>query len=427
MNYNFLKSIFSYTVLSFFEKGMNFALTFLLSYYLLPGEMGVLSLYLTIYVFLHPFINLYTNGANVLAWNQVREHYTGYFTSALLLNVLSFVFFTVVFFIFFSIFNVLKDIPFVLLILLPFVAYLDTIRLNFLAYAQVKGNVRRYGIINISAAAAGFIVTFVCLHFFKTGYSGRIIGLVAAGFIVVILCIYYLRKEKLLGVYNPKFAKDALMYGVPLIPHAIGAAIIDISDRFFIDYYVNKTELGLYSTAYTFTSVLALINVSFLTAWSPRMNELLQTNTLESKTRVAKTYIIFIAGFTIISAGFILLAPFVFRLLMDKSYNDAVKFLPWLTLYYFLQGFYFVFSSILFFTKKTKYFMWISLLNISLNLLLNYFLVTRIGAVGAAIASVASMAVFLLLVIYHSNRLLPMPWKHAFKTTNWSLKSLLAK
>src|SRR4051812_27021939 len=106
VNNNFLRSIFSYTILSFFEKGMNFALTFLLSYYLLPNEMGTLSLYLTIFIFLHPFINLFTNGANMLAWQQMNEHYKGYFTSALLLNIFSFIFFTFLFFIFFSIFNV---------------------------------------------------------------------------------------------------------------------------------------------------------------------------------------------------------------------------------------------------------------------------------------------------------------------------------
>ncbi|MFT3909282.1 MAG: polysaccharide biosynthesis C-terminal domain-containing protein [Ferruginibacter sp.] len=424
VNNNFLRSIFSYTILSFFEKGMNFALTFLLSYYLLPGDMGILSLYLTIYMFLHPFINLYTNGANMLAWQQMNEHYKGYFTSALLLNVFSFIFFTCLFFIFFSVFDILSYIPFILLLLMPFISYLETIKLNFLSHAQAKGNVRRFGIINITAAAVSFSVTFYCLHFLKTGYSGRIVGLIAGGLCVVMLCIYYLRKEKLLGIYNPKFAKDALKYGVPLIPHAIGAGIIDMSDRIFINYYVNKTELGLYSVAYTFTSVLTLISVSFLTAWSPRMNALLHENTFESKTKVAKTYIMFLATFVIISVVFILLSPFVFRLLMDKNYDSAVRFLPWITLYYFLQGFYFVFSSILFFTKKTKYFMWVSLLNIALNLVLNFVFVTRIGAVGAAIASVISMAVFTILIIILSNRLLPMPWKHAFRTMDWSLKSL---
>ena len=422
VNINFLRSVFSYTVLSFFEKGMNFALTFLLSYYLMPGEIGILSLYLTIYVFLHPFINLYTNGANMLAWQQMRDHYQGYFTSALVLNLVSFIFFTVLFFVFFSAFRLLKDIPFALLLLMPFVAYLDTVKLNFLAYAQAKGNIRRYGLINISAALVSLLITFYCLHYLKTGFSGRIIGLISGGVMVAIICGYYLQKEKLLGVYNPKFARDALKYGMPLIPHAIGLAIIDISDRFFINHFVNKTELGLYSTAYTFTSVLSLLCVSFLTAWSPQMNHLLHTNTLESKTRVAHTYIVFMGGLVLVTLLFLLFSPWVFTVLMDKSYADAVKFLPWLTTYYFLQGIYFVFSSILFYTKKTRYFMWVSLVNIVLNLLLNYFLVTSIGAVGAAIASVISMAVFLLLIILLSHQKLPIPWLHGLKTIRWPFK-----
>ncbi|MEO7523511.1 MAG: polysaccharide biosynthesis C-terminal domain-containing protein, partial [Ferruginibacter sp.] len=87
----------------------------------------------------------------------------------------------------------------------------------------------------------------------------------------------------------------------------------------------------------------------------------------------------------------------------------------------------FVFSSILFFTKKTKYFMLVSFLNIVLNLILNYVFVTTIGAVGAAIASVISMAVFTILIVILSNRLLPMPWKYAFKKMDWSLRSLWSK
>lgn len=421
INTGFIRSIFSYTILSFFEKGMNFALVFLLSYYLVPEEMGIISLYLTIYVFLHPFINLYTNGANMLAWQQQRENYKGYFTSGLFLNIISFLFFTALFLVGFSFFDILTEIPFLLLILMPFVAYLDTIKLNFLAYSQATENIRRFGIINISAAAVTFLVTFYCLHFLKTGYSGRIVGLISGGLFVAIIIAHYLRKENLIGGYSPKFAKDALKYGVPLIPHAIGLSIIDISDRFFINHYAGKSELGLYSVAYTFTSVLSLFSTSFLTAWSPRMNALLHENTVLSKIKVGKTYIVFFVGLVIVTLGFFLLSPFVFHFLLDKSYADAVKFLPWLTLYYFLQGGYFIFSSILFYTKKTKYFMWVSLLNIVLNIVLNYLLVPGLGAMGAAIATAISMAVFLIIITILSNRLLPIPWLRAIKALDWRL------
>jgi O-antigen/teichoic acid export membrane protein len=405
---------FSYTVLSFLEKGISFLLVFILSFYLLPEDMGKISLYLAVFAFAQPFVSLYTNSAVMLGWNYHKDHFADYFTSALVLNSLSFlvVFLISLAFILFA--KNIFDLPWYFLTI-SLVVYFESLKANLIAFFQVKQQIFLVGMILITSSVVLLGITFLGLQLLNLGFYARIAGMCLNGLIMVSISLYYISKEKLWGKFSPVFLKDALYYGLPLIPHALGILMIDLSDRLFIGKLSGEYELGLYSIAYTVTSVIGLINTSFFSSWNPHLYELLYEGSHTSKTKVAETYIYFIVGLVLLCLVSIVIVPFVFRFLINVRYIGALKFVPWLILYYFLHGIYMVFSSMLFFAKKTKYFMFISLVNILLSVVLNYLLINRYGSLGAAYATVISMFVFMILVLFLSNRIIALPWGTALR------------
>jgi len=82
--------------------------------------------------------------------------------------------------------------------------------------------------------------------------------------IIWIYKIGYLRFK-----FSTTYAKHALNYGIPLIPYALGLIIIDISDRFFIDYMLGTDAVGLYTVAVQVAAAFMLILSSTLMSWCP--------------------------------------------------------------------------------------------------------------------------------------------------------------
>jgi O-antigen/teichoic acid export membrane protein len=82
----------------------------------------------------------------------------------------------------------------------------------------------------------------------------------------------------------------------------------------------------------------------------------------------------------------------------------------WTALSYFFWGIYIIFSNIVLHAKRTGFLAWVSIINIMLNLALNYFLIMRYGAIGAAYATCFSFLAVTVIIVYKSNRLYPLPW-----------------
>ena len=96
---------------------------------------------------------------------------------------------------------------------------------------------------------------------------------------------------------------------------------------------------------------------------------------------------------------------------MDKRYIRATAYVFWIGLSYFFWGIYLIFSGFLFYAKKTAILGRLAILNVVLNLILNYFLIQWFGALGAAYATCISFFIIALVIVWKVYLLYPMPWR----------------
>ncbi len=129
-----------------------------------------------------------------------------------------------------------------------------------------------------------------------------------------------------------------------------------------------------------------------------------------NKTYIITACYVFMFGLLLCGIALTLFAPLLFDLIIGEAFSDGVQYVFWVAMAYVFLGFYKMFSGFLFYTKKNLILSYIAIFNVITNLLLNYFLILRYGAMGAAYATAISYFLFFIITAIISYRIYPMAW-----------------
>ncbi len=220
-------------------------------------------------------------------------------------------------------------------------------------------------------------------------YWGRILGLaIPYSFSAVLVTIYLLVKGR--TVFNKGYWGFCVSLCIPIVFHNLSNIVLNQSDRVMIQNMMGNSAAGVYSLAYSFGSVLSAIWTALNNSWVPFYYEYSRQKQYEKMMTKAKNYT---ELFTVLSLGFILLAPEVFRLFASTEYWNGMDLLP-----IFAIGFFFMFMysfpvNYEFYHKKTKLIAMGTIISAILNIILNFVLIMYMGILGAAIATALSYGV----------------------------------
>lgn len=385
---------------------------------LLPESVGVLSLITSTYSFLAPFILLSTSGAFFVEY--FKKEYTGefsnYFSNALILNFILFVFFLLVALCGLNTFANIVNCPKEWILAIPFLCYFDSVKASVLSVLQIKKNALLYSFFSLGYSVLNFSFSFLFVFKYGLDYQGRLSGIFIAGITIAFVSFFVFWKMNLLKFSISKnILKDIINYGFPILPHSIGLLILDVSDRYFINFFNGKYELGVYSISYLLGSVIYIIAGAFSTAWVPYLYDELKNDTHRSNIKIVKISYWYILGLVLFCVIYIICIPIIYKIFINENYYSGISYCYIIVIGYFFTCIYLIFAGILFYEKKNYIFGYVSGINIICNLVLNYFLIKKYGVFGAAIATSISMFLFMVLIAYFSHRLRPLPWALGFK------------
>lgn len=408
MSKQILKSIFLFTVISFTERGINYLITLALAQYLPPEELGKLAYVLTVQAYIYPLILVYSSGAILLHYSTEKDDLNYFYNSA----VINFSAFSIVILVT-LVTGLIIQLSFLsILMALLLISLLESLRLNYLAYNQAFLNFKRYAVTAIFFVVMNLLITFLFLYVFKPVYEYRVYAILISNSLVFVLMLVYLRKSLRFSI-NKAFIRNVLAYGLPLLPHAFGLLAIESLNRYFLDGFGNKHELGLYSFAFSLAAPLGILNTAFITAWTPHLYRLFQQHSANSKKRIMQVHVLYILF--IFAAGLMisLFSKNILQLFSVK-YIDAAGYLMVIPFYFCIQAVYMIFSTTLFYFRKNKYFIYLSVVNILASFLINYILFSRYGISATAYCSVLSLAIFTIIVVILSQRTYRLPWLEIF-------------
>lgn len=408
----FFRNFSIYTFSTILNSAIPFFLLPVLTQYLSPSEYGQLTLIQIMIIFALPFIHLNIHAAIGVAYFRIdRTDMAAYISSTLLIPIVMVICITL-FFIPLGIFlSPVINIPFQWILFVPILAFVEIISLVVLTLYRAKEDPIKYGTFQISQTLLNFTLSLffiICLH---QGWVGRLYGIFLSYLFFFMFGTVLLRKMGyLISKINRHHIKDAIKFGVPLIPHVIGASLMMLADRFLITKIVGIGAAGMYTVGFQVASILIIIFTSINQVWMPYLFKNLKNPTATKKKEIVKySYMLFLS-IIICWCVFYLAVPIIFKIFINARYWDSMDYVFWLSIAFALNGMYFIFTNYISYKKKTYLLSILTLSTGIFNLIMSYILISTYGAIGAAYSSVISWCIFFIGSWIMANHVYPMPW-----------------
>jgi len=227
---------------------------------------------------------------------------------------------------------------------------------------------------------------------------------------ILSLSLFGMEKISFRG-FSFSFLKENMAFGYPLIGFEISSLLMKLSDRFIIQIVIGAMAVGLYSVAGNlamgvsegiFASVWMAISPVFMQIWSEQGEE----DTKQFLSSVLRL-LIFISLPMVF--GLSAISHDVIVVMASDKYAEAAYALPFLIAGAAVWGITPVLASGLHIYKKTKKMNYIVMVGTGANIAMNLIAVPVWGIMGAAVATLITYCLVILLVKRASFRYLSIP------------------
>jgi len=210
-------------------------------------------------------------------------------------------------------------------------------------------------------------------------------------FVLLMLLLYtrykkefdYLFKIKTDFAGSYSFIKQGLLFTALMAANVIYNKI----DIIMLEKITGSTEVGYYSGATRFIYPFMFISGAFMTAIFPSLAKHAEDNEKFKSIQYLALY--YLGGIGILLSTFLYFwSDSLFQLFFDTKYNESIpvfKVLVWYLAIVFIYG---SISNNLVAKNKVKFLVYLNLIMIIMNVVLNFFLIPVYGAKGAAMATI---------------------------------------
>ena len=251
-----------------------------------------------------------------------------------------------------------------------------------------------YAMLTIGVFSVKSVLSVVLAYLFVSDrVAGRLIGLCLPTVLVAIPIFIHIIRN---GRNGPIFFywKRAVQYNLPLIPHYLANVLLASSDRIMIEKFTSVNEAGLYTVAYSFSSLSLIVFSAVNSAYNP-----FSMNAIKEKKyqKLSSTTDMMLFASMMFSIFLVYFAPEGLFLLGGDAYLKSLPIIPILIMGIFTSSFYFIFANVEFVNEKTKLIFPITAIGAGVNIGLNYLFIPLLGYEIAAVTTVIGYVIIALL------------------------------
>ena len=270
------------------------------------------------------------------------------------------------------------------------------------------------------------VVFTALLIYLGYGLYGAIVAYVLGVITVFVLSFYFMEKNVFpiikTKIKSINLKKELIKFSFPLLLSGAVALIVSWTDVLMIGFFRTTSEVGIYNAALTTASLLLLFPVALNTLFLPIITGLYSKNLINELRDVYKRSSKWIFVFNL--PVFLLLLAFskqILRIMFGKEYGLGNLALTILIFGYVWHTISLTSLKTLEMKKKTKTVFIIYFIAALVNIIINYLLIPKFGAVGGAIATSASFFIGGSLLMVSNYKIMSVqPFKANY------LKSLVA-
>lgn len=250
-------------------------------------------------------------------------------------------------------------------------------------------------VLDVSIAGALLSITsilcnIIFLILFKWGLTGYFLAFIIGNLFAIFFFIFRLKLWKYFGlsVNNRRLQKEMIAYSVPMILTTISWWINNASDRYIVIAFCGIAVNGIYSVGYKIPSILNVFQSVFNQAWV--LSSVREFDPEDKDGFFAETYNTYSCLMVIVASAIIILTKLLARIMYAKDFYEAWVYVPFLTIAIIFGAMSGYIGGIFSAVKNTKALSLTVVIGATVNIILNFLLVKKVGAIGAAIATMVS-------------------------------------
>lgn len=410
--YKFIRTAQIYTFANILNAAIPFLLIPILTRYLTPADYGIVAMFGVLLNLVAPFTGVNLHGA------IARQYYDRdevdmplYVSNCLLILFCSTITVGVIFYICAEPLSRISSVPVRWLWAVIIVSAAQFINRVNLTLWQVQVKPIAYGVYQVSQTVIILILSIWFVVDLGMNWQGRVQAQVIGFATYAVLGLYILKREGWIksGI-DKAYIKNALNFGVPLIPHSLGSIVKTIIDRIMITSMISVAATGLYSVGFQVGMIIGILEGAFNLAYTPWLFERLKQNRYSDKIRIVKlTYVYFVVIISM-AVGLGLIAPWFLTFFVGPKFLGSGQFVFWIAMGFAFNGMYKMVVNYIYYERKTYILAWITISMALISIVANYFAIKYLGAIGAAYTYAGMSFVTFFVVWYASARVYKMPW-----------------
>lgn len=223
--------------------------------------------------------------------------------------------------------------------------------------------------------------------------------------VMLTTCFLYLafrltRQNMLAWHYDAGTAKALLKDSWPLIFSGLAVAVFMKIDQIMLEELLDSHAVGIYSAATRISEVWYFLGTIFVNSASPTIYSAKAISQEKYAANLQRIFDLMVMLSMAIIVPLSLCAPLVVNLLYGAAYAEAAKVLTvhiWATLFVFTgiaQGVFWIAENL------QKFALVLTFSAAAINIIMNFVLIPRLGATGAALATLISYGIPTILMPY---------------------------
>ena len=275
--------------------------------------------------------------------------------------------------------------------LIAMIFFFDSLRELLIAINRASEKMEREMIVKTVMGLATFVSGIILLKIKVAPISMGIAYVIGSGLSFLIMALIIKKDlKKYFFKIQKKYLKPVIKITLPFATMAIITTIMGNTDIFMLGIWKNPTEIGLYTSAQRIQQLIVIVPSMLATAIFPIMSQLAKDNNELFKKMLEKILAFLILIGMPIAFGGVILSGQLISLFFGAGYSGGVTTMRILMLALLAYFPLYVLYNSVFAYNKQKELMIAYASGLVANIILNFLLIQKFGAVGAAVASLVS-------------------------------------
>jgi O-antigen/teichoic acid export membrane protein len=291
-------------------------------------------------------------------------------------------------------------------------AVFQAIQVAVAAVFQTRRKPFQYAAVQIGYGVLLAVFTIGLIGWASLGWLGRALAqLAATAFICAAALVALTASGQIHWNIGQWRMREALSFGIPLLPHAIGGVIIANIDRLVLAPVSGPETIGRYFLAVQIASIPLIIATALSQAWSPWLFSRLATKEESQKRVVVRATYAMVGMVCLISTAIGLMAQWLVPLVAGPGFELSIELLRLLAPAYAFVSMYHFVTGFLFYEQRTGLLSAITIGAAAAQFGLCSVLVRWSGPMGVALGTLIGYLLYFLTVCWFARRVHPLPWR----------------